>query len=77
MEKEACCRWVFRPGIGNLTHFAYADCDHDYKALTKCPNAKPKPGCADYYNDRRCPVCKRPIKIDYCLVDTNDPEREA
>lgn len=77
MEKEAYCRWVFRPGIGNLTHFARADCDHDYKALTKCSNVEPKPGCADCYNGRLCPVCKRPIKIDYWLVDIDDSREEC
>ena len=62
------CTWVFRPGYDGI-HFAKARCDGDFKQLNIRPK-DPKPGCADLYNGLRCPVCKRPIKIDYCLVDT-------
>ena len=58
------CTWVFRPGYDGI-HFAKARCDGDFKELS-IRIRDPKPGCADWYNGRRCPVCRRPIKIDYC-----------
>lgn len=63
------CHWIFRPGIGEgLTHFASTACSHTYVALTKCPNVEPIPGCADVYVSRLCPICHKPIDMDYCMI---------
>lgn len=65
------CRWMFRPGTGDgFTHFASTSCSHTYVALTKCQNVKPIPGCADVYAGGLCPMCHRPIDMDYRLVST-------
>ena len=61
------CTWVFRPGYDGI-HFAKARCDGDFKELS-IRIRDPKPGCADWYNGRRCPVCKRPIRMDYWIIE--------
>ena len=61
------CRWIYRPGIEN-SHWAMT-CKKTFNYLSKIDHCEPYIGCADVYNDRLCPICNRPIKMDYCIIE--------
>lgn len=61
------CEWKYRPGT-NQSHWAYTPCKSGFNPLTRIENCDPYVGVADYYNNRECPICKRPIKIDYGVI---------
>lgn len=68
MEEKEYCRWIYRPGTNN-SHFAVIGCKKQINYLSKIWNEKEQcEGVADVYNNRLCPVCERPIKMDYCIV---------
>ena len=69
MTGNETCKWIYRPGIREIDHFAVATCDHDTKYLSKITGAKQEVGCADFYNGKMCPVCKKPIKMDYVFME--------
>lgn len=37
----------------------------DIVEVTRCKNCKSYIGVADYYNNKQCPICGNPIKMDY------------
>lgn len=66
MEKEYC-NWKYRPGTNN-SHWAYTPCKSGYNPLTRIKDCEPYIGVADYYNNKMCPICGKPIKIDYGVI---------
>ncbi len=61
------CKWIYRPGTGN-SHWAFTPCRPGFNPLTRISNSAPVDGCADWYNNRMCPICNKPIQMDYALV---------
>lgn len=66
MEKEYC-EWMYRPGTRN-SHWAYTRCKPGFNPLTRIKNCEPYIGCADYYDNTECPICKRTVKINYEFI---------
>ena len=62
------CEWVYRPGTGD-THWAYTTCRPGYNPLTRIKPCEPFVGCADLYNGKSCPICNRPIKMNYGIIE--------
>lgn len=67
MSKEKC-RWIYRPGTNN-SHWAFTTCKSGFNYLSKLSNSEPYVGVADYYNGKQCPICGKPIEMDYSLID--------
>jgi hypothetical protein len=67
MSKEKC-RWVYRPGTNN-SHWANTKCKGGFNYLSRLKNSEPYAGVADYYNNKLCPICGKPIEMDYSLVN--------
>ena len=67
MNKEKC-RWVYRPGTNN-SHWANTKCKGGFNYLSRLKNSEPYAGVADYYNNKLCPICGKPIEMDYSLVN--------
>lgn len=64
---EKYCEWKYRPGT-NQSHWAYTPCKSGFNPLTRIENCDPYVGVADYYDGCECPICKKPIKIDYGVI---------
>ena len=70
MRKTDYCIWVYRPGTNN-SHWAFTTCKSGFNPLTRIPASEPFVGCADFYNDRLCPICDKPIKMNYRNIEEN------
>lgn len=70
MTRSSNCRWIYRPGTNN-SHWAYTACKKGFNPLTRIPASEPFIGCADFYNNKLCPICDRPICIDYVVIKEN------
>ena len=70
MRKTDYCVWVYRPGTSN-SHWAFTTCKPGFSPLTRIPDSEPFVGCADFYNDCLCPICDKPIKMDYRNIEEN------
>lgn len=66
MEKKYC-EWKYRPGT-KQSHWAYTPCRSGFNPLTRIKNSEPYIGVADYYNNCECPICKKPIKMNYGFI---------
>ena len=65
------CRWIYRPGT-NGSHFARI-CNGQFNYLSKIISDKEQyVGVADTYNNRLCPVCGKPIKMDYRIIQKEE-----
>lgn len=62
------CRWIYRPGAYE-SHWARTDCSKYMNYLSKVPACEPYVGVADYYNNKKCPLCGKAIKMDYRLIE--------
>ena len=67
MGKEYC-RWVYRPGTNN-SHWANTTCVGGFNYLSRIKNCESYIGVADFYNNTQCPICKKPVKIDYSYIE--------
>jgi len=61
------CIWIYRPGNNN-SHWAMTTCVKGFNYLSKISSCDQVVGCADLYNNRQCPICGKPIKMDYRLI---------
>jgi hypothetical protein len=63
------CVWFYRPGILN-SHWAHPSCakSGEFNYLSRITSKEQAPGCADYYNNKACPECGKPIVMDYRLI---------
>lgn len=64
------CRWIYRPGTYG-SHWAHPECTiGGYLVyLSKVPvETNQTVGCADMYNNKQCPNCRRSISMDYGLI---------
>lgn len=73
MSNDMFCNWIYRPGT-NSSHWAKSSCRKGFNYLSRIKNCESYIGVADYYNNKQCPVCGKPIKIDYCILLTNKEE---
>lgn len=65
------CRWIYRPGNNN-SHWAHTTCKPGFNYLSKIIGTESKVGCADVYNGRRCPICGKNIRINYCIIKSEE-----
>lgn len=62
------CTWMYRPGANN-SHWARLSCDGKFNYLSKIQSSEEYIGVADLYNGRLCPVCNRPIRMSYAIIE--------
>lgn len=62
------CKWIYSSGTNN-SHWAHTTCRSGFNYLSKIKECEPYVGVADYYNDKQCPICGKPIKMDYGLIN--------
>lgn len=66
MKKESC-KWIYRDGTHD-SHWAVTTCKRGYNPLTKIKKCSPYIGVADFYNGKECPICRKPIEMDYAIL---------
>ena len=63
------CRWIYRPGTNN-SHWANTTCKPGFNYLSRLKDGSPSSvGCANWYNGKECPICGKPIKMDYSIIE--------
>lgn len=63
------CVWEYRPSITKAHHFAISSCDNGQRFLSKITGQKQCVGCADVYEWKLCPICGKPIQMNYSYFD--------
>lgn len=59
------CIWRYRPGTKEGVHYAFTPCNPGFNFLSKIIDEKQAIGVVDCYNGRKCPICGKPIEVDY------------
>ena len=55
------CEWIYREGNLENIHYAYTPCKPGFNFLGKSEDKR----YADHWNNGQCPICGKPIHINY------------
>lgn len=67
-----CCRWIVRYGTKPKC-WALTTCKRGFNPLGKASTID---GLIQEYNGRYCPICGRPIWLDFAIMDGEEQEHE-